>query len=356
MLKFQRKSERVTSPHSSFSCYSSQPRGNSNQIQSKQHRQKLGLVFFHSLSPLFIFIPLLLFLSFALASTVSRSESARSPPTLPPPPHLLLLSSSCSPAGAGLGALGIWRRGSPGIGPSRGGTRDPGGEAEPPSGFLHCCPSHSVVSKSLAGPSAVCNPHPRGAHAAQSLPSLRPPFPPAWRVPALSGGVSPARACPAPGCGPAVPSPARGFSPAVPPPRYRAAALGRLSRCSSSPKLSDAQSPTFPRSWEGVRPASEPCRTCCPSQRCSPPKLRARQPRRLRCTLPHLTLLSATSATINPSHFLHIHLLYFLGMSTHPTLIKPPVLRTTPTPSNASPRCSTKTGIQSIKIAERYSS
>lgn len=256
---------------------------------------------------------------------------------------LLLISSSCSPAGAGRGALGIWRRGSPGIGPSRGGTRDPGGEAEPPSGFLRCCPSHSVVYKRLAAPSAACNPQLRGRHTAQSLPSLRPPFPPAWRVPSLSGGVSQGRACPAPGCGPAVLSPSRGFSPAVPPPRHRAAAIGRVSRCSSSPKRSDAQSPSFPQSWEGVRPANEPCRTCCRSQRCPPPKLRARPAEKAALHPPTPDPSQCHSATINPSHFLHIHLLYFLGMSTHPTVTKRPVLRTTPTPSNASPRCSTKT-------------
>lgn len=40
-----------------LSCCTSQQKGNSNQIQSKQHRQKLGLVFIHSLPPLYFIFP-----------------------------------------------------------------------------------------------------------------------------------------------------------------------------------------------------------------------------------------------------------------------------------------------------------
>lgn len=61
-----------------LSCCISQQRGNSNQIQSKQHRQKLGFVFFHSLS---LSLPLL----FTFYS---------------PPPFFCLLPQPMQPAGA----------------------------------------------------------------------------------------------------------------------------------------------------------------------------------------------------------------------------------------------------------------
>lgn len=212
-----------------------------------------------SLPPL-LFIPLLLFLPFA--SAVSRSESARSPPTLPPPPALLLLllqPGQCGARGSGHPAAGQPRH-------RPAGTRQ--GRQSPRRAFCAAAP-RTRWSRSLSlvppQPAIPGGDTPRGA--------FRPLPPSPAGSPSLRRGQ--------PGPGVLRSRPRSGLSPPCPLPDT---GLPHRDACRGAPAKPETQSSSHPQSREGVGRQGNPAEPAAPAGDV--------QPRRLCCTLPHLPFLT----------------------------------------------------------------